>query len=60
MDWEFGVNRCKLLYREQINKVLLCITGNYIQYPMINYMEKNIKENLYRPRVCFTNANQPT
>ena len=60
MDWEFGVNRCKLLYREQINKVLLYITGNYIQYPMINHKEKNIKKNVYRPRVCFTNANQPT
>ena len=34
---EVGINRCKLLYIEQINnKVLLYSTGNCIQYPMIN------------------------
>ena len=44
MDWEFGVSGCKLLYIEWINnKVLLYSTGNYIQYPVINHMEKNIK-----------------
>ena len=43
MDWEVGVSRCKLLYMEWINnKVLLYSTENYIQYPMINHMEKNI------------------
>ena len=26
-----GISRCKLLYREWINKVLLYSTGNYIQ-----------------------------
>ena len=36
-----GVSRCKLLYRKWINnKVLLYITGNYTQYPMINYNRK--------------------
>ena len=35
MEWEFGVSRCKLLYREWINKVLLYSTEHYIQYPMI-------------------------
>ena len=36
-DWEFGISRCKLIYTEWIiNKVLLCSTGNYIQYPVIN------------------------
>ena len=35
MEWEVGVNRCKLLYMEWINnKVLLYSTENYIQYPM--------------------------
>ena len=30
MDWEFGVNRCRLLPLEWIsNEVLLCSTGNY-------------------------------
>ena len=32
MDWEFGVDRCKLLCIERIkNKVLLHSTGNYIK-----------------------------
>ena len=32
MDWEFGVNRCKLLPLEWIsNEILLYSTGNYIQ-----------------------------
>ena len=30
-------SRCKLLYIEWINKVLLYSTENYIQYPMINH-----------------------
>ena len=38
MEWEFGISRCKLLYIEWINnKVLLCSTGNYIQYSVINH-----------------------
>ena len=42
-----GFSRCKLLYREWINnRVLLYSTGNYIQYPLINLMEKNIKKNI--------------
>ena len=33
MYWEFGVSRCKLLHLEWINsEVLLCSTGNYIQF----------------------------
>ncbi len=31
MDWELGVNRCKLLPLEWIsNEILLCSTGNYV------------------------------
>ena len=31
MDWEFGVNRCRLLLLEWIsNEILLCSTGNYV------------------------------
>ena len=31
MDWEFGVNRCKLLPLEWIsNEILQCSTGNYV------------------------------
>ena len=38
MDWEFGVSRYKLLHLAWINnKVQLCSTGNYIQYPVINH-----------------------
>ena len=44
LEWDFGFSRCKLVYIEWINnKVLLYSTGNYIQYPVINYNEKNIK-----------------
>ena len=31
MDWESGVNRCKLLHLEINNEILLYSTGNYIQ-----------------------------
>ena len=40
MDWEFGISTWKLLHIGWINKVLLYITGNYIQYPVINHNEK--------------------
>ena len=37
-EWEFGIGRCKLVYRGWINrKVLLYSTGNYTQYPVINH-----------------------
>ena len=48
MDWEFGVGRRKLLYLEWINnKLLMCSTGNYIQYPIINYNEKNWEKKVH-------------
>ena len=48
MNWEFGASRCKLVYIEQKNNtVLLYSTQNYIQYPMIIIMEKNMKKNVY-------------
>ena len=37
MDWELGVERCKLLHLGWINKVLLYSSWNYIQYPEINH-----------------------
>ena len=50
VEWEFGVSRCKHLYREWINnKVLLYSTENYIQYPMINH---NGKE--YTKKIMYT------
>ena len=46
MEWEAEVSRCKPLYVEWINnKVLLNITGNYIQYPMINNNGKEYFKN---------------
>ena len=43
---EFGISRCKLLYREFINnKILLYSSGNCIDYQTI--MENNIKKNIY-------------
>ena len=48
MESEVGINRCKLLHTEWINKkVLLHRTENHIQYAGINYMEKNIEKNVY-------------
>ena len=45
MDWEFGVGRCKLLHLEWINnKLLMCSTGNYPQYSMINHKGKEYKK----------------
>ena len=37
-----GLAEAKLLYTGWINNVLLYSTGNYIQYPVINIMKKNI------------------
>ena len=52
MNWEFGINICKLLYLKWINyKVLLFSSGNYIQYPVINHNGKEYeKEYIY---VCI-------
>ena len=36
MEWEDGDSRCKLLYIEWTDKVLLNSTENYIQYAVIN------------------------
>ena len=49
MDWEFGVNRCKLLYIEWVNnKVLLSSKGKSIQHAVINYSRKECdKEYVY-------------
>ena len=49
MEWEVGINRCKLLYVEQINyKVLLYSTEDYLQYPMIKHCRKRIfKKKVY-------------
>ena len=54
MEREFGISRCKLVYREWINnKVLLYSTGNYIQYPGINQNRKEYEKNVY---ICITDS----
>ena len=54
-DWDFGISRYKLLYIEcKNNKVLQYNTGNYIQYPVINYNRKDCgKECVY---ICVTES----
>ena len=46
MDWELGVNRCRLLPLEWIsNEILLCSTGNYVWSLMMehdNVRKKNV------------------
>ena len=38
VDWELGVNRCRLLPLEWIsNEILLCSTGNYIYSLMMEH-----------------------
>ena len=39
-EWEVGISRYKLLFMEQINKVLRYSIENYMQYPMINHNGK--------------------
>ena len=53
IDWEFGISRCQLLNIEWINnKVLLCSTGNYIQYPVINFNGKEYDKEY----ICITES----
>ena len=53
-DWEFEINRGKLLYIECINnKVLLYSTGNYIQYPVVNHNGKDYEKNGLYMCVCM-------
>ena len=44
MAWEFGISRCKLLYKEWTNDtVLLYSTVNSIQYPVTSHNGKEKK-----------------
>ena len=53
MHWGFGISRCKLLYRGWINdKFLLCSTGNYIQYPVINHNGEEYEKEC----ICITES----
>ena len=53
MDWDFGVNRCKVFHLEWISsEVLLYSTGNYVQSPGIDHDGREYKrEYIY---VCMS------
>ena len=46
MYWEFGVRDASYYIYRMNNKVLLCSTGNYIQYPVINHNGKEHKKRM--------------
>ena len=55
IDWEVGASRCKLLYTGWINnKILLCSTGNYIQYPVISHNGKECWKRIFKNNICLT------
>ena len=48
MEWEVGVSRYKLFYKEGINnKVLPCSAGNCTQNPLINHNGKEYGIHVY-------------
>ena len=54
MDWEFEVNRCKLLHLESISKeVLLHSTGNYSQSLGTDHDGRYHKEDIYTYRYRY-------
>ena len=54
MDWELGVNRCRLLPLEWIsNKILLCSPGNYVRSLMMEHENVRKKECIH---VCVTGS----
>ena len=56
MNWEFGVNRCKLIYTEWTNNnALLHNIGKYIQSPMINCNGKVYEKECVCVCVCVCN-----
>ena len=45
--WDFGISKCQLLdIGCTNNKILLCSTGNYIQYPVINHKDKEYERDM--------------
>ena len=48
-----GISRCKVLYIGWVNnKILLYKTGNYIQYPLMNYNGKEYEKEY----ICITES----
>ena len=50
IEWDVRLSRCKLLYRQWINKALLYSTESYTQCPMKSHTRK---EYLKRMCVCI-------
>ena len=58
INWEYGINSCTLLYINQINNQICCITylcpfsmhRNYDQYLVINYNGKDLKKEYIHTR----------
>ena len=56
MDWESGVNRCKLLHLEWVsNEILLYSTGTISSHLQWNMMEDNVRKRMY-VYVCVTGS----
>ena len=53
IDQEYGINIYTLLYIKQINKDLLCSTGNYIQYLAITNKGKEYEEKYITALLCL-------
>ena len=54
MDWESGVNRCRLLPLEWISsEILMCNTGNYVWSLMMEHGNVRKKECIH---VCITGS----
>ena len=54
---EIGISRCKVLYIGWVNnKILLYNTGNYIQYPLMNYSGKEYEKEYkcITESLCYT------
>ena len=48
----FGISRCRLVHREQINKISLYSRRIYIQYPKTNHNGKEYEKESVCVRVC--------
>ena len=54
VEWEFGVSRCKLLYRKQISNKVLCVA----QGAIFNILRKTVTEkNMFKcTYICLTES----
>ena len=56
-----GFSRCKLLHIEWMDKIPLYSTGNYTQYPVINYKREEYEKQVYiTESLCYTAESNTT